>query len=355
MIPDMNILDITAHRLHNQHLIGPIKDPLEVVRQFGAVQAQDFPSAKWAIGQRCKNVTDVDLTDLYNQGKILRTHILRPTWHFVLPEDIRWMQELTAPRVQSFMKNYYKKVGLDEDTLKSSKEVLCTELKGAQLSRKQVKEVYEQAGIDTSGLRLGFLIIYAELEAAICSGGMQGKQHTYALLDECAAEGREVPRDKALARLAKRFFASHGPATARDFSWWASLTMADARKAAELAGLEQVGVGGKVYYFDESVSTNIPSPIVHLLPNFDEYLVAYKDREGLMQAKLDNTPSYADLSYHVIVCDGQLVGGWKRQINEGTLIVTLNLFVKLTIKQRKALDVAAANLQQFIGMPVVLR
>ncbi len=174
-----------------------MSSPVDVVHSLGAVQSQDFTGAKWALGMRCTSATDDEVTRLYNGGKILRTHMLRPTWHFVAPQDIRWMQELTAPRVHALNKYYYNKLGLTETVLKNGSDILVKALEGGnELTRREMKETFDNAGIDADGLRLAYLIMYAELEALVCSGALRGKQHTIALLTERAPEGNHCHTKK---------------------------------------------------------------------------------------------------------------------------------------------------------------
>jgi hypothetical protein len=347
------LTDITNQRLKNHFLIRGQDNSAEVVRCLGAVQSQDFIGAKWALGQRCIYATDAEVTRLYNEGKILRTHMLRPTWHFVAPDDIRWMQELTAPRVHAFNKYYYKKLELNEGLLKKGSDVLAKALAGGkELTRQEVKEVFALAGIEADGLRLGLLVMYAELEAFVCSGALKGKQHTLALLAERAPQARSLPREEALAELTKRFFTSHGPATEQDLVWWSSLTKSEVQKGIDLAGLDCIEIEGINYYYTKATEVNIPSPVVHLLPNYDEYVIAYKNRSLFSRLQLDRTPTYMDLYKHIIILDGQLVGGWKRLISPKVLTIKLNLFKKLDSKQMDALDASAERLQKFLNLPV---
>lgn len=290
----------------------------------------------------------------YDDGKILRTHILRPTWHFVAPEDIRWILGLTAPRVQAGSQYYYRQVNLDEATLKKGTKTLAHVLKGGkQLTRKDTAEVYKDASIDTTGLWLGFLLFYAEIEGVICSGAMQGKQHTYALLSERAPEAKDLPRTEALTQLTQRFFTAHGPATIQDFAWWSSLTVIDIKAGIELAKLSQVEVQGKTFYFAKKSPTTLSSPIVHLLPNYDEYGIAYKDRSALMLAKLDRKPTSQELFFHQIILDGQLIGGWKR-IPGKTITIQLDLFKELSAQENKALQTTLGQFQAFVQQPIEL-
>lgn len=354
----MTITDIANQRLHNQHLLEDANSPVEVVRSLGAVQAQDFAGGKWAIGLRC-NTTDTAVQKLFDEGKIFRTHALRPTWHFVAAEDIRWIQELTAPRVHAFNQYYYKKLGVDEATIKKANKVLVEALRGGnQLTKAEVAKQLASAGINASGLRAGYVLIHAELEGLICSGAMQGKQHTYALLEERAPPAKTMPRDKALAELTRRFFTAHGPAQITDFAWWSSLTTADIKQGIELAKLKSIAAEGKTYYFSIEAPTTIPSPIAHLLPNYDEYFIAYKDRSAFSTErafKVSRHPSYEAVSSHLLAIDGQLAGGWKRDIAAKSFTIKLKPFIEFTSQQQAALDAAAKRLQQFINLPVQIQ
>lgn len=176
-------------RLHNQHLArAKLASPNAVVAWMGAVQSQDYVGAKWAVGQRMQGATDATLDRAFADGTILRTHIMRPTWHFVAPADIRWLLALTAPRVNATNAYYYRKFGLDDAILARSNAVLTSTLRGgAQRTRTELASVLQEAGIATDDLRLGLIIMHAELDAVICSGARRGKQFTYALLDEAGA------------------------------------------------------------------------------------------------------------------------------------------------------------------------
>jgi len=207
---------------------------------LGAVQAQEYALAKWSLGQRSRDAHDAIVEQAIADGAILRTHVLRPTWHFVLPEDIRWMLDLTGPRVQASTGSYLRKLGLDEDVLMKANTKIERALRGGnQLMRKELKVVLEKGGIEVDGVRLGFIMGDAELNGLVCSGARRGKQHTYALLSERAPDARVLDPDVALLELTLRYFTSHGPATVKDFNWWSSLRMADIRTGIEMAGSRQ--------------------------------------------------------------------------------------------------------------------
>lgn len=351
----MLLNDIARQRLLNQHLTQGLGTPVEVVRSLIAIQSQDVTGAKWGIGLRCTGATDESVMRDFNDGKFLRTHLLRPTWHFVLPEDIVWIQALTSPRVQAFNKTYYKKMDLDEATLRRGTELVAQSLEGGrQLTRPQLKDLYEAAGISTEGLRFSLLVMYAELEAVVCSGAMVGKQHTLALVSERAPQAKVLEPDEALIELTRRFFTAHGPATVRDLAWWSSLTMTEVRRGIALAGLRSAEVADEVFYYAELMEGSIPGPLIHLLPNYDEFTVGYRERRPLRGLPLEREPTYDDLYFHVIILDGQLVGGWKRTLSSKTFGVELNLFKILSTTEQQALETQVRELERFMGLPVTV-
>ena len=236
----MNISVITARRLRNLRLTGtPFDTPDEAVRWHGAMQAQDYVPAKWSIGQRATGLVDDDLDRALTQGSIVRTHVLRPTWHFVARDDLRWLLALTGPRVQRGMGARLRQLGLDERTLARCRAAIVSALEGGQaLTRNEIGGILDAAGIDRSGQRLPHVLGYCELDGVICSGGLKGKQQSYALIDERVPRGDPFDRDKAWIELTHRYLRSHGPAAVEDIRWWASLTVAEIRKAIDMLGAE---------------------------------------------------------------------------------------------------------------------
>ena len=224
----MTSLDIPRQRLANQRLSGAKFDqPEAVVRWLGAVQAQDYAGAKWALALRMNGASDAALDQAFADGAILRTHVMRPTWHFVTPEDIRWMLKLTAPRVHALSAYYYRQLELDDALFARSDDVLVRALEGGrQLTRAELGDVLEQAGVETKEqLRLAYIVGHAELEGLDLQ--RRAARQTVSPT-RCWTNARRKPapleRDEALAELAGRYFASHGPATLKDFAWWSGLT-----------------------------------------------------------------------------------------------------------------------------------
>lgn len=356
----MTNLHIARWRLHNQRISQPtFERPGDVVGWLGAVQAQDYAAAKWAIGLRARDVNDDTVEQAFTDGTILRTHVMRPTWHFVLPADIRWLLALTAPRVKAASAYYVRQLELDDAIFTRSNAVLTKALQGGQqCTREELMSVLQQAGIAGINIpRFTYIIMNAELDGIICSGARRGKQFTYALLDERVPPTRTLERDEALAELARRYVTSHGPATVQDFVWWSGLTVADAQAALALATPQLVreDIDGQTYWFAPSTLPAQETNQVYLLPNYDEYKVGYADRSAIFDVshteKLDSRQN--SLFVHTIVLHGQIVGTWKRTIQKKTVTITPNFFIPFNEAETRAFVEAAKRYGDFLTMPVL--
>ena len=356
--------DITRRRLGSQLLLAPtLTEPAAVVQRLGAVQAQDYAGAKWAVAMRTRGkVIDAAVEQAVGDGSILRTHVLRPTWHFVTPADIRWMLALTAPRVKAAMAYYDRQLELEAAVFRRSHTALTRALRdGKQLTRAELAQVLRRARVDATGTqRLGHLMMRAELDGVVCSGARRGRQSTYALLEERVPRSAALDRDAALLELTTRYFATRGPATVQDFAWWSGLTVADARKGVEIAGrsLKREVNGDETYWFDPSARPPPKRSVsAHLLPNYDEYFIGFKDRSAIA-GRLSSTEvamGRAALLPHVVVVDGQVVGGWKRTLSKTVVVVELSLVAGLRAAERKAVAAAAQAFGRFLELPVELR
>jgi hypothetical protein len=305
---------------------------------MGCVQAQDFAGAKWAIGSRLKNSTDASIEQQFNEGKILRTHILRPTWHFVAPADIRWMLALTAPRIKAFIAGYRRKLELDKVLFRRSNLALKKALKGRQLTRKELALVLQQAGIRTDEDRLGHLLIEAELDAIICSGAIRDKQFTYVLMDERVPETAPLKHEEALSELTLRYFKSRGPATLADFAWWSGLTIAEARIGLEShrSQYEKADLDGKTFWYhrDKSFlqaarsSGQKENSSLFALPAFDEYTIAYTHRDLVLHPKYAHKDGNG-IFKPLLIRNGLIAGTWHRTIKKDCIIIDTDLFKPL--------------------------
>ena len=244
--------EFLSERLRNQHLTRPERQkPAQVVAWLGAMQAQDFPAAKWAVGLRSPGCNSQDIEEAFNDGAILRTHVLRPTWHFVARQDIRWMVALSAPRVHATNAYYYRQSGLDAKMFARGCAMMHRVLEdGEPMTRAELAVALKRAKVPADGLKLAYIMMHAELEGVICSGPRRGKQFTYALLDQRAPASKPLDRRDAVAELAKRYFTSHGPATVRDFVWWSGLTVKEAELGIEAVKpkLQQETIDGRTHW-----------------------------------------------------------------------------------------------------------
>ena len=321
---------------------------------MGAVQAQDFGGAKWGVGQRVGKITEADVEASFNEGRILRTHAIRPTWHFVTSEDIRWILELSAPRTHAVSAYQYRVAELDDRVFTRCRKVIEKALEGHRfLTRDEIASRLEKAGIAARGLRLSTIMIWAELERVVCSGPRRGKQFTYALFDERAPNAKSLPREEALAQLARRYFASHGPATVRDFAWWSGLTMGEARRGVELLHplLMQMEVDDRTYWFKECDVAGVRlRPSVRLVPDYDEFFIAYKDRDSRVFGLKDGLPRPSfETTAFLLVIDGLFAGTWRPRANSGQTVLDVKPFAGLGPVHARALLREAKRYGDFVG------
>jgi hypothetical protein len=353
-----------AHaRLRNSRLVGdPFAAAVEAVRWFGAVQAQDVPGAMWAVAQRLPPLTTLaSVGDAFDAGEIVRTHVLRPTWHFVAPDELRWIEALTGPRVRRANDHVgRRRLGIDRSTFERANEVIRATLAGGPRARDELRTALVEAGIPFADPNtLGHILMNAELDAVICSGPRLGRQFTYALVDDRIAPAAPRDPDLALRDLTVRYFTSHGPALVHDMAWWSGLTVTDVRRGIELGGdvLEQRVIDGKPYVaarggFEPAV---LPDPHVLMLSNYDEYLGSYTDYSPVFDDSLPKTRTIADvLGAHIVLRDGLVVGGWRRRLQADRAIATVTLVMPLTTAERDALAEEAQRWARFVGLPLDL-
>jgi len=356
----MNASDIPILRLWNTGLSSsPFRSAADAVSHLGAFQAQDFAAAKWGLGQRIRDSADADIEEAFNKGAIIRTHVMRPTWHFVVPEDIRWMVELTAPRVKAILAHYNRKLGLDAALFAKSNAAIVRALEGhTHLTRRELRAVLADEGITTDVQRLAHIISWAELDGLICSGPRRGKQFTYALLDERVNKTRQLGREQALARLALTYITSHGPAQLADFAWWSGLSARDAGAALDSvrSEVQEATIDGRTYWFSPHPGAAPPgSPSAFLLSIYDEYTIAYRDRRDISEARdVERMISRGNALTAIIVLDGRVAGTWKKSLKKNAIEIRLNPFRRLTGEEREALESEVHRYGEFVGIPAVV-
>lgn len=349
---------ITEQRLLNQSITRPkARTAEEIVAWLGAVQAQEYPAAKWALALRLpEGITDAEIERAIDEGHILRTHVMRPTWHFVTPADVRWMLELTAPRVHRTLATYNRRQGLTADVVARGTNVFERALRdGQSLTRAELGAQLERVGIKAKGVKLALLTVYAELERVICSGPRRSGQLTYALLADRAPRPRSFSRDEALAELTRRYFQSHGPATIRDFVWWSGLLTADAKRGLEMNKARHEVVDGRTYWtVGRAPAGGRRSTPVHLLPIYDEYIVAYRDRDAVphLTTKIASPSGGLVTFQHALVIGGKVAGTWRTARNKDEVSVAVTPLRRLTGAERQGIAEAAKRYERFLGAPV---
>ncbi len=351
-------MNIAKLRLVNQRLIDkPFTNAADVVHWFGAMQSQDYPNAKWAIGQRMRAATDRSLDDAFNAGEVVRVHAMRPTWHFIAADDLRWILALTSPRVHMFNGGPYRRLELGDVVFRKAHALFRQALAGGKhLTRAELGELLRSKRIVATGQRIAYIAMQAELDGVICSGPIRGKQRTYALVDERVPGQRTLKGDEALAELAHRYFTSHGPATAHDFAWWSGLTITEAKRATQMLTreLESTVLAGKTYWLGGLLPAKVRAPVVHLLPNYDEHVVAYRDHNPSLDPRTpDALRGWGNaLTAHLICLNGLVVGGWRRDVVSDHVAVRLALPIRLTAGENTALERALKGYGAFMELPV---
>ena len=347
--------DVLRRRLAIQRLQGnALPSATDVVRLLGCVQSQEYAHALWSLGMRSSGLTIADIQAEFDRGDFLRTHILRPTWHFVAAEDIRWILEITAPRVQRLNQTIYRQAALDQATLDRGLALMTEELKGERFrTRAELGQALTDQGLVSKGLRLAYIVMNAELEGVICSGPVRGAQQTYALLDERALRVTDAVGDAA--ELARRFFLGHGPASVQDLARWASLTIGQCRDALEAIKdqLACVSVEGVELWFDPKPAPVEPSPGALLMPLYDELTLSYPVI-NFPQADDHPHPPGEDLFVGCVIIAETNVGIWRRTVQGRKMIMEVALAPSVVANSAALAEAAAGKLATFAGKQLEL-
>jgi hypothetical protein len=350
----MKSFDIPRLRLACQQISGTrLKTAADIVGRLGAIQAQDLPMALWAIGVRLPRSTVGTIEAAVSRGAIIRTHLLRPTWHFAAAADIRWMLALSAPQILGAMKARHIQLGLAPAVLTKGFAVLEKALRGgSHLTREEMIAALGRARIATADGRASHLFLCAEAAGLICSGAMKNGKPTFALLDEWVPRTEALPKkEEALARLAIRYFTGHGPATLEDFIWWSGLPVGQARQALESVkrDLRSTTVASATYWYSGGLSVPSSAPdSVYLLPAFDEFLIGYKDRRAsLPHESRHKAVSNNGIFWPIVVVNGRIIGTWKKAAAAAT--PTYNFFERPDSDMRALIGEATARYNRFIA------
>ena len=359
----MNAREIARRRIRNSRLTGDrFETPDEAVRWHLAMQAQEYGPATWSIGQRSKGIGHADIDRALTEGTIVRTHVLRPTWHFIARDDVRWLLALSGSRVLQGNAGRYRQLGLDARTLARAEEVIASALEGDnRLTRDELAAILDRRKLDREGQRMPYFLMHCELEALVCSGGRKGKQQTYALLDErVPAGGPRLDREEAVVELVRRYLTSHGPATVKDLSWWSGLTMTDLRAALGALDDEVTSeeVDGLTFWSATSERSRRPSAArgAHLLQTYDELVVGYTESRfhGDISGDLARQ-AWSDRTFPtgIFLLHGRVGGHWRRTIEAKRVRVSIHTYGGVDAADTRTLESAVTRLGRFVGLPAM--
>jgi hypothetical protein len=348
----VDVREVVLRRLAASGLTGPLRpSPERVVGDLLAVQSQDVQPSAWSVAQRTQGGTEAVVSAARDDGRVVRTHVLRTTWHDVRQEDLRWLLALTAPRVLQLAAAPRRELGLDDELLATARRAVEPAVAGRTRTRPQLAQVLADAGLVLDARALGWVLMLLELHAVVCSGPRERSLHTYALLDE-----RVPPSpcpDDPTAELVRRFLRGHGPATVKDLSWWSSLRVSDLRRA--LAGLgEQVRrdeVDGLELWSCADAAPPLPAPGVQLVQAYDEHLVAFTQSKHLTDP--ERAVGRRERPYMgVVLHDGVVAGSWGRTVHAAGVTVRVTpLDGPLDLA---GLQAAAGAYGAFLGLPATL-
>jgi hypothetical protein len=284
---------------------------------------------------------------------------MRGTLHFVAAADVRWLLQLLTPRQIQQAAGRYRQLALDNADFAQSQAIFAEALQGGhEFTRDELMQALEQVGIATTGQRGYHLLVRAAQDGLICFGPRSGKQQTFVLLDEWTPPIPSLPRDEALAGLARRYFTGHGPATVPDLARWAGITVTDAKRglAAVQHQLHRETVDGQEYWLSQT-SPAAPDEVapVYLLPGFDEFVLGYGDRRAILD------PAYADricpggngVFSPTVVIDGKIRGTWKRTFKAQGVAVEWAPFQPFTAAEEMVLRAVATQYGDFLAMPIL--
>lgn len=351
----MNTIELLRIRLYNQLLsVCESAEPQDIVSRMRAMQSQSLDLAKWAIGVRLQGKNVQAVNEALDTGKIIRTHILRPTWHFVSVKDLRWMFDLSNPRLKPIYQSYCKMLGADESFIYRGVSIVEKALsEGEHLTKQEIGDFLQRNNFIADTHQLTLIISYAEMDAILCNGKQRGNKQTFTSLDKWVTDSDKLHKEEALARLATCFFTSHGPATMEDFTWWSGLRITECRDALSMVKDKFIAetVNGRTFYLPDNLQIPpVSKDSALLLPPFDEFVVSYKDRSELIDAKhYGKVMTKNGLFSPTIMLNGKIIGSWKKTVQKGKPQVALTFFEKTPLKIQKLYEPEIKRVEEFYG------
>ncbi|WP_394275237.1 winged helix DNA-binding domain-containing protein [Luteococcus sp.] len=351
-IPD-DLRAVLGRRLGAQHLDRSAPDVATVVRDSLAVQAQDPPLSRWSLGVRA-GVDEPAVRAAIDSGQVLRTHVLRPTWHYVHREDIRWLLELTGPRIITGNRARQRQLGIDEELWAQTQQELRRALADGPLTRRQVQPLLPvPASSPQPNQTVAHQLMMAEAAALVCSGPLAGDEHTYVLLDDVVPPSPPLPRQEAATRLVHRFVAGHGPTSLRDLQRWSNITRTEARAGLASGGFETGTVDGvELWWQPDAPMPGLDG--VHLLPTFDEAWLCHDHPRfpRLPGHRLGELHlSAAEAGWGLVIRDGLDIGSFRRRVvtRAGSRRVTVEFTLAEGVAVDPALEAAQDRMLAFFG------
>jgi hypothetical protein len=351
----MKLSDISGIRLINQQIAEPKFSAVrDLINWMGAIQSQDYPMSKWALGIRLISSTDKLIETAFEKAEILRTHILRPTLHLVSAENIRWLLKLTAPGIKTRLKTRQKELNLNESLLKKCNSIIRDSLKGGNhLTREELAEILNKAKVHLENQSIYHVLVNSELDGITCSGRIKGGKQTFALFDERVPETKELTKEESLGKIAGIFFSSRGPATIQDFIWWSGLSVTNSKNALEIAEPDLVSekINSETYWFSDHYPNSKNKKFsTCLLPAFDEFLICYKNRSASVPVDFrEKTVSDNGIFRPIIVVNGQVRGLWNRTVKKDKVIIETKLLEPVSALIKNKIKKQGEAFGQFLG------
>ncbi len=352
--------NISVLRSLNQQLNdSKLQTSKDIAGWMGAIQAQDYSMSKWALGIRLQNSTEDSINKEINSGSIVRTHLLRPTWHFVSSDDIYWILELTAPRIKASLIFRDKQLGLTDAIFNKCNRILEKSLRDCNhQTREELVLELKKSKINVAENRASHIFLRAEMDGIICSGKQKNGKPTYAILEEWVPVHEKIYRDEALKELALRYFSSHGPATINDFNWWSGLSMTDVKLALNYNKdylTSEVILNQTYWMANKNIKPNPDFNEIYFLPAYDEFLIGYRDRAASLSLVHNKKVISNNGIFHpTLLQNGQVIGTWKRNINNNRVILSKNIFKPGTANQDNILLRSLTRYSDFIGKTIEL-
>ena len=307
-----------AIRLLNQQLAASqFSDPAQVVSHMGAIQAQEYRMMRWAVAMRTRKPSARAFKAAFDDGRIIRLHLMRGTWQLVSADDYWWMLDLCAPKAIAVTRGWMSsnRISIPEKEQMDIRDILAqTAADKGSVTKEDFVQALDEREIRMDAHRLSYHIRMAELTGTLCSGDLLTMKATYALTADKLGPRNAIDRDEALMRFARNYFRSRQPATLEDFVWWSGLNIGDCRRAIALLGnsIHAVKWKGREFYLTDDCRTRgFRTDKCLLIPPYDEYLIGYKSRDIVLPTEhTHRAHNNSGIFQPIIAHDGIICGNW---------------------------------------------